>query len=391
MMRPIPIVPMLALIALPLYVRAEDAPAFKQAIEPRTLHFPDDHGSHAGYETEWWYVTGNLTDASGHEFGYQFTLFRRAADVKSAKERGRTSVWAPSDFYLGHLAISDVTAKQFSFEEDLLRGAAGLAGATEAGANTKDPIKVWLREWNMTRTGNGWTLSAAQGDIALDLTLTETLQPVLHGRPGEEGLSHKGAKPGQASYYYSVPQLTTTGSLSIKKTAYAVTGKSWMDHEFGSNQLSADQAGWEWFAIELTDGSTLMLYQLRNRDGTLEPASSGTWIDARGHSTHLPAASFKTTPGRIWISPKTQRKYALDWHVEIPDRQIALDVRAAQDDQEVRSLKTAGISYYEGAVHVSGTVAGKNASGTGYLEITGAPSATANGATEKRDSLGGRL
>ncbi len=382
----------LILLAASVLTHAADEPAgFKQAIEPRTLNFPNDHGSHAGFETEWWYVTGNLNDGAGHEFGYQFTIFRRAADVKSAQERGRTSVWAPTDFYLGHLAISDISGKQFSFEEDLMRGAADLAGATEAGPQDKnpDPIKVWLREWSMIRTANGWTLKAAQGDIALDLSLTETLQPVLHGRPGEEGLSHKGAKPGQASYYYSVPQLTTTGSLSLKSKAYAVTGKSWMDHEFGSNQLSKDQAGWEWFAIELTDGSALMLYQLRNRDGSLEPASSGTWTDAQGKSTHLPASAFKTTSSRAWVSPKTERKYALDWHVEISGAQIALDVRAAQDDQEVRSAKSAGISYYEGAVHVSGSVSGKSVSGFGYLEITGAPSAS--GKSEAQDSLGGRL
>jgi predicted secreted hydrolase len=378
------------LLTFGAYALAEE-PAFKQAVEPRTLVFPQDHASHSGFQTEWWYVTGNVRDAEGHDYGYQFTIFRRAMDPKTAQERGRTSAWAPTDFYLGHLAISDISGKAFYFEEDLLRGAAGLAGATDV-AQLKDgaPIHVWLRDWEMLRTEHGWTLKAAKGAIALDLTLAETLQPVAHGRPGEEGLSHKGPLPGQASYYYSVPQLATTGTLTINsKTLTLKDGVSWMDHEFGSNQLSKDQAGWEWFAVEFDDGSALMLYILRKSDGSIVPESSGTWTSADGKSVHLPLNAFKAKPLNAWTSPHTGRNYTLGWRIELPGRETALEIHAAQDDQEVRSQKTAGISYYEGAIRVSGMISGKSVTGRGYLEITGAPGGK-NG-TEKADGLGGRL
>ena len=379
-----------AIALISFQIIAEDS-AFKQAIEPRTLVFPQDHASHAGYQTEWWYVTGNVRDAEGHDYGYQFTIFRRAMDPKTAAERGRSSDWAPTDFYLGHLAISDIGSKAFYFEEDLLRGAAGLAGATDVAAfKPSEPIRVWLRDWELVRTEHGWTIKAARGDIALDLTLIESLAPVTHGRPGEEGLSHKGPLPGQASYYYSVPQLKTTGTMTIgKKTVTVKDGVSWMDHEFGSNQLSKDQAGWEWFAVELEDGSALMLYILRKADGSIEPASSGTWTSPDGKSVHLPLEAIKATPLNSWTSPKTARRYTLAWRIELPGRDTSLELRTQQDDQEVRSQKTAGISYYEGAVNVSGTISGKSVTGRGYLEITGAPGGA--NAHENSGGLGGRL
>jgi predicted secreted hydrolase len=192
-------------------------------------------------------------------------------------------------------------------------------------------------------------------------------------------LSRKGPNAGQASYYYSVPQLKTTGTLKLKDKSYTVSGVSWMDHEFGSNQLSKDQRGWEWFAIQFDDGAALMLYLLRNADGSTEPNSSGTWIDASGHAEYLPLKSIGATPSRIWTSPHSQQKFPLEWRIELPDRKVVLDIKPAQDDQEVRS-SNAGIGYYEGDIHVSGTINGKPVTARGYLEITGAA-----------DGLGGKL
>ena len=350
---------------------------FKQAIAPRTLVFPKDHASHSGFQTEWWYVTGNVQDSSGHEFGYQFTIFRRAIDPRNATERGRTSAWAVSDLFVGHLAISDIASKQFISKEEAKRGVLSLAGATDSESvitNPSPPLSVWLGNWKMLRTENGWTLKAEYGEIGLDLILVETLKPIAHGRPGEEGLSHKGPRPGQASYYYSVPQLSTSGTLSLNGITYRISkGHSWMDHEFGSNQLSPDQAGWDWFSIQFNDGRALMLYILRNKDGSIEPRSSGTWIDKNGKSIFLPLDEIKIKGGRTWTSPFSNGRYTLEWHIELPKLGIALDIAAAQDDQEVKAAKMTQISYYEGAIHVNGQAGGEAVSGDGYLEITGAP------------------
>jgi predicted secreted hydrolase len=367
---------------------------FKQAIEPRTLQFPQDHASHPGFQTEWWYFTGNLKDDGGREFGYQFTIFRRAVSAQAASERGRTSAWAVDDIYIGHLAISDIGGKTFHFQEEARRGMLDVAGATNsphprplpASQGGENGVRVWMGSWEMLRTEKGFLLKAESKDMALQLELSETVAPVCHGRPGEEGLSRKGPRPGQASYYYSIPQLKTTGSLALNGKSFAIkSGVSWMDHEFGSNQLSAEQAGWDWFSIQLDDGSALMLYMLRNKDGSLEPNSSGTWIDASGKATYLPLGAIKLTRGRKWRSDFSGGEYTLGWQIELPAQKISLSADAAQDDQEVRAAKTSRVSYYEGAVRVSGSVGEKKVRGSGYLEITGAPGQKASG------DLGGML
>ncbi len=353
--------------------------AFKQAIEPRRLIFPRDHASHAGFQTEWWYVTGNVQDESGGAFGYQFTIFRRAMSPRAAAERGRKSAWAIDDIYLGHLAVSDPQGRKFHFDERAQRGVLGLAGATDAaefdaaGAAAPAP-RVWLGSWEMLRTRDGWNLRASGAGMELDFELTETLAPVCHGRPGEEGLSRKGPRPGQASYYYSVPQLKTRGTLKANGHTHKIaSGRSWMDHEFGSNQLVESQAGWDWFSVQLDGGGALMLYLLRNQDGSLEPSSSGTWIAADGSARHIALQDVSAQPGRVWSSPFSGGRYAVEWRVEIPKFGISLEIQAAQDDQEVKTAKLSRISYYEGAISVRGTINGAAVKGDGYLEITGAP------------------
>jgi predicted secreted hydrolase len=360
---------------------AEEPAAFKQALDPRAFSFPADHASHAGYQTEWWYVTGNAYDAAGRAFGWQFTIFRRALDPRDAAARGRTSAWAANDFYLLHLAVSDISGGRYVHEQALERGVLNAAGATDVSTvkTTSDPIAVWMKSARFERTAQGWALHASVEDCAFDFDLRETAAPVLHGLKNEEGLSRKGPRPGQASYYYSVPFLKTTGTLTLAGQRFAIaSGNAWMDHEFGSNQLSVEQTGWNWYALQLDDGHALMLYVLRNKDGTVEPRSSGTWIDTAGRATHLALTDFTLTPGRTWHSAATGADYALDWTVAIPSQKTTLNVRAALDDQEFRSKESGGMHYYEGAVRVTGSVGDKAVKGDGYLEITGG-------------SLGGRL
>jgi predicted secreted hydrolase len=370
----------------------KEKPAFLQAIDPRALKFPEDHASHAGYQTEWWYVTGNVKTVSGRAFGYQFTIFRRAMHAQDAAQRGRTSKWALNDVYIGHLAISDIDGKRFDFHEIVQRGAAGLAGATDAAevisnGTPLDPplnkggrVRVWLRDWEFVRTKDGWTMKAREEGSEIDFTLTETVAPVAHGPPGEEGLSRKGPKPGQASYYYSVPGLKTSGTLKIRGEKFAIaSGRSWMDHEFGSNQLSADQAGWDWFSIHLDDGSAMMLYVLRNKDGSVEKTSSGTWIDPAGKATYVALDEIKFTRGRTWTSPHSKGQYTLEWKIEVPKLGVALEVSPAQDDQEIKTARIAGVAYYEGSIRIRARLNGKAVSGDGYLEITGAPGQTNSG------------
>lgn len=349
---------------------------FKQAVEPRAFSFPADHASHPGYQTEWWYATGNVKDTAGNEYGYQFTIFRRAVDVKSAAERGRKSAWAMDDFYVGHAAISDITNKKFYCEELYARGSAGISGATQVGEvkDTSSPIRVWLNDWEMLHTSAGWSVKARFGSNVMDLELKETSAPFLNGKTSEEGLSRKGPKAGQASYYYSVAGLQTRGTLTINGVKREIaSGVSWLDREWGSNQLSENQAGWDWFSLQFDDGSALMLYYLRYKDGTVEPASSGTFVTKDGIRTHIDLNEMTFTRGRAWTSPFSGGRYTLGWTIEIPKLKLSINVDAAQDDQEVKSTRFSKIYYYEGSIRANGTREGRAIKGDGYLEITGPP------------------
>jgi predicted secreted hydrolase len=365
-----------ALLLLACFCFSLSASEFKQAVEPRAFQFPQDHASHPGYQTEWWYATGNVKDSSGKEFGYQFTLFRRAVDPQSAAERGRRSAWAMDDFYVGHAAISDLSNKKFYCEELYARGSAGISGATKIDEvkDASSPIRVWLNDWEIIRTANGWTIKARFGSNAMDLQLTESAPFFLNGKSGEEGLSRKGPKAGQASYYYSVPGLQTRGTLTVNGVKHEIAGGlSWLDREWGSNQLSEKQAGWDWFSLQFDDGSALMLYYLRYKDGTVEPASSGTFVTKDGTRTHIALDEMQFKRGRSWTSPFSGGQYTLGWTIEIPKLKLALNIDARQDDQEVKSNRFSKIYYYEGSIKADGTRDGKTVKGDGYLEITGPP------------------
>lgn len=389
--------PTLLILALALWTNAshaEDDLPFKQAINPIAFSFPADHASHAGYQTEWWYLTGNLNDEKGHEFGYQFTIFRRAMTPKDAKERGRKSAWAADDFYLLHLAISDIDGKVHADYESLERGVLGIAGSTDVSELLKERsavdlpnpkmidypkdkpepfVRVWTKDAELNRFRNGWHLNASSPRIGFELDLSETprdvLPIVLHGKPREAGLSRKGPNPGQASYYYSVPRLETKGTLTLDGKKYQIGGLTWMDHEFGSNQLAPDQAGWEWFSIQLDNGVDIMLYVLRNKDGSIEPSSSGMWIDPVGHASYFKVDPTMLTAGRTWKSPHSAAEYPVEWTFKLPHGELR--VKTALDDQEFHSNQGAGMNYYEGAIRVEGTDGGKPVKGRGYLEITG--------------------
>ncbi|HEY0093038.1 MAG TPA: carotenoid 1,2-hydratase, partial [Archangium sp.] len=257
---------------------AQGAEGYTRALEPREFHFPEDHGPHAGFRTEWWYWTGNLSTADGHDFGYQLTLFRTAF---APKEKERTSAWGTRQVYMGHLAVSDIGAGRFHAFERFSRATLGLAGAQA------EPFKVWLEGWSAEAVGDEalpMRLTAQAEGVSLSLVLEAGKPPVLQG---DRGLSQKGPEPGNASYYYSLTRMPTRGQVTVEGRAYEVTGQSWMDREWSTSALSGDQVGWDWFALQLSDGGELMYYQLRRRDGTVDAFTAGTLVPAQGEPVRL--------------------------------------------------------------------------------------------------------
>ena len=341
---------------------SEEATAgFARATEPGAIEFPRDLGPHEAYQTEWWYYTGNLETADGRRFGYQLTFFRRAmAPPKAdAPTEGQESAWRTNQIYLAHFALSDIAADAFYHTERFARGAAGLAGAQEL------PYRVWLENWEAESVGEDQVRLYAESDaVTLDVVLQQTLPPILHG---DAGLSQKGAAPGNASYYYSLIQQRTTGSVRVGEEQFAVTGLSWKDHEYSTSALDPGAVGWDWFSLQFENGGGLMFFQIRREDGTLQPQSSGTLIYPDGSTAHIDLAEWEVEVTDRWTSPETGAVYPAGWIIRIPSLDLVLEGRPLMADQEL----TVSTVYWEGAVAFEGTWAGAPVQATGYVELTG--------------------
>jgi predicted secreted hydrolase len=331
---------------------SEPHPGFARAFEPRAFRFPQDHGAHPDFATEWWYLTGNLRDNDGRRFGYQMTLFRIGLRPGDALE---DSAWRTHQIYMGHLAISDIDGGRHYSAEHLARAAAGLAGARVA------PFEVWLGAWSLSGGAELFPLdlSAQSEGLGVSLRLRRGDKPLV--LQGERGLSRKSAEPGNASYYYSFTRLPTTGELRIDQQRYSVEGESWMDREWSSSALGPDQTGWDWFALQLDDGRELMFYRLRDRQGGMHAFSRGSLVEADGRVHTLHPDQVTLTPVRHWRS-RDGVPYPVGWRLQVPARGLDLKVDALLDDQ----LMDHSVRYWEGAVGVSGSHRGR-----GYLELSG--------------------
>ena len=342
---------------------ADRADGFARALVPRPFSFPADHGPHPPFRTEWWYWTGNLRtvggdDAGARRFGFQLTFFRTAL---AAAVGARDSAWGTRDVYLAHLALTDVESGRFHARERWARGALDLAGATAR------PFHVWLGDWaaeGQTPDGFPVRLRAGEGDLRIDLTLAAGKPLVLHG---EGGLSRKSAEPGNASYYYSLTRMPAAGEVRIGGRAYRTEGAAWMDREWSTSALGPDVLGWDWFALQLGDGRELMLYRLRRRDGSADPASQGTLVAADGTSRGLDRDAAEVLILGHWNSPRGGTRYPARWRIRVPAAGLDLVVTPLVPDQEL----DLAVRYWEGAVLVDGTADGRPLGGAGYVELVG--------------------
>lgn len=339
--------------------RGGGAGDFQAARPGRMFQFPQDHGAHPDFRTEWWYYTGHLKSSGGETFGYQLTFFRVGLRKPDPQAR---SAWRADAVFFAHLAVSDPNRGIFHFREKVQRGALGLAGAREGR------LKVWIDDWFLESLGEVHRLRAQKDGIGLDLALTPLKPPVLHG---EGGYSRKAAAAEVASYYYSITRLATRGRLTLGNRTLEVTGTSWFDREFSTSQLAPNQVGWDWFSLQLSDGSDLMLYVMRLQDGSLDPASSGTLVDPQGRVRRLRPADFTIRATGTWRSPHSQATYPSGWQVSLPEAGYTLSVQPTLADQELRTGGNSPLIYWEGQVTIQGSNNAQPITGQGYVELTG--------------------
>lgn len=339
--------------------------SYRAALPGYTYQFPRDHFSHPEFRTEWWYYTGNVRDVSNRRFGYELTFFRHS--VETGKPKG---VWDVKDVWMAHLALSDIEGNRFFNFERLNRAGPGLAGADA------DNAVVWNGNWKAQWTldpgkqaGFGQQkLTAFAEPFSIDLSLTSGKPPVIHGK---DGVSQKSAGAGRASHYVSLTHLRTKGTITLEGKPFSVEGVSWMDHEFFSGSMESNLIGWDWFSLQFEDNTELMLYRLRRKDGSVEPFSSGTWVDATGRSRHLELGDFSLVPGKTWTSAKTKGAYPVEWTLRVPALALDCTIRTRLPQQELAGKFGTSPSYWEGAIEVTGTKAGASVRAAGYLEMTG--------------------
>lgn len=335
-------------------------PKFQTARPGYQFRFPRDHGTHDDFQTEWWYYTGHLRTTAGRSFGYQLTFFRRAMAQPGAALN--PSRWALRQLYFAHFAVTDEQGNRFRFAEKLSRAGLGKAGAASGR------LAVWIDDWRSVQEDQAHHLRARDEATDLDLRLTPEKPAVVHGIAG---VSRKGERPEEASHYYSFTRMRTEGTLSVAGSIVSVSGVSWMDHEFGSNQLGEEQAGWDWFSLQLNDQTELMLYQIRRQDGSVEPASGGTWVRQEGSAAPLTREDVRTEVLSHWESVRSKARYPARWRISVPSLRLALEVVPVLPDQELLTESSTQVAYWEGSVTVHGERAGQPVSGVGYAELTG--------------------
>jgi len=307
--------------------------AFPLVTPGRILQFPADHGAHPDYRQEWWYVTGWLKTSKGEDLGFQITFFRARPDIETANP----SRFTPRQILLAHAAVSDPKHGRLRHDERAARTALDLAGSREGTTN------VWVDDWVFSLDKDSYQARIRARDFSLELQFEAKNKPLLQG---EAGFSRKGNGPGEASYYYSRPQLSVSGAANGAK----VTGTAWLDHEWSSQYMAAGAAGWDWCGINLDDGSALMAFRMRGKDG--------------GTVYAPPSTSFKVL--RTWKSPRTGAEYPVE--VMVRSGETELRLQPLMDDQELDARASTGTIYCEGAVRA---FRGNTSVGRGYLELTG--------------------
>jgi len=333
---------------------------------PCNLDFPKDHGDHPGYRTEWWYYTGNMHSETGDQYGFQLTFFRSRISPPGAEKKWprKASAWRTSQVYLAHAAVSDITGQQHLHTEDVSRAALGMAGVNQSAQQTT----VFLKNWSARIEADLHILNLTAADFSYELNFKPAKPPVMHG---DRGYSIKGSTSERASCYYSFTRLKGQGTITVGGARVAVSGSAWMDHEFSTALLEPGISGWDWFSLQLSDDTEIMVFLLRTEKGRLHPASSGTYVNANGITRQIANAEIKVEVLDTWKSKQSKARYPARWRLHIAP--LALDVRITSNlpDQEMRTTGSTGVTYWEGSVSIDGTQNKHPVQGKGYVELTG--------------------
>ena len=343
----------LIILALSIAAIAGQKAIYPDVTPGKKIEFPRDEGSHPEFRTEWWYITGWITGADKRERGFQITFFRARPDNVDSNN---TSPFSPQQILFAHVALSDPAQGKLLHAQRSARAGFGLS---EAKPNL---THVWIQDWSLQQKSNRYIAKISASQFTFDFQFDAAKPPMLNG---VQGYSRKSPNPRAASYYYSIPQLKVSGSLTHRGNKQPITGTAWLDHEWSSEYMDAGAAGWDWTGLNLDDGGALMAFRMRDHSGKTLWAG-GTFRDSNGTISNFKPEEISFEPLKHWRSPQTNANYPVSCRVRAGNREFALT--PLLDDQELDSGDATRAVYWEGAVRVSQN--GK-VSGRGYLELTG--------------------
>jgi predicted secreted hydrolase len=347
---------LVAALTTAVFIFRQPTPSqFRRATPDRPVSLPGDQAAHFDVQSEWWYYTGFLTGEDQQQYGFELVFFKVYVPPEVRIANVLPLEWVSNPLYFAHFAISDEAGQKHVFFER-----ADFPKFWDAGASAAQ-YQVHNGDWRAWGDLSEHHLRAAGGPYRLSLDLASTKPPALHGAGGSGVIDM-----GQAgtSYYYSEPDLSGAGLLYVNGVRQIVLATAWMDHQWGSWGIHSGYQGWDWFSLRLDDNNQVMLFDFRNEDGSIQPESRGTWIDAAGTTRHLALADYAVEVLEHWTSPDTGASYPVQWHVTVPGQELDVTVAATFPQQEMPI--ELGPIYWEGTVTVTGTV-----NGVGFVEMTG--------------------
>lgn len=347
---------------------------WQRATSPRDWIFPRDHGAHPEYRTEWWYIVGHLFTEDGRRFGVQITFFRHGISSKGRNPvTQKRSAWRTDDVHFAHFAIADEQGQNYFHAERITRPVHGRAWAHTDTLDVHN--SGWWLRCEPSACGQGTSddpfraeFFAEDNRVSAHIRL-QAIKPLVF--QGERGLSQKSSDTGNASHYYSMTRLQATGKINIRENNFSVKGLCWMDREFSTSALGTEQRGWDWFAIQLDDNREIMLYRMRTADGGYDPLSKGLYIEPNGAASVLSATEYSVLATGSWRSKKTGGLYPSGWRIQIPSKNMTLNIDPILANQEMILKGFGGLAYWEGACRVVGTYKEQKITGSAYVELTG--------------------
>ncbi len=347
---------------------SSSVPVYESIQRQRPVVLPRDHYAHDDYQTEWWYYTGTLDAEDGRTFGFELVFFKRRTENDFYLGIPVPGRWLSNPAHLAHFAIADPQRRELYYRERMgrdYRMSNGFAGARS------DAYHVWLHDWSVREIDGAHVLSAVTRVYNFQVSLRSPKPPVLHGEDGYfvKDVTANGV---HGTYYISYTHLVGDGVLYIKGKPLAVKAKAWMDHEYGTHQLSPQQVGWDWFSLRMKDNSELMVYLLKQADGRHSSFSKATYVRPDGSVVRLNYEDLVVEPGRAWRSPRENGgRYVLEWVIRIPKLNAVYRVTPVFDDSEIDSAMSTNVRYWEGMIRVQAEVDGQPVAGNGYMEICG--------------------